>query len=342
MDSITQATLGAAVGEAVLGRQVGNKALLWGALVGTIPDLDVVAMPFLSEPAALAWHRGVSHALLVAVAAAPAIGFCLSRLYGDGRFRGWVLLGFWCYVTHVLLDFCTVYGTQLLQPFSNLPAAFPIVFIIDPLYTLPLLVAVIAVLFLRRASKARRVVIWTGLALSTAYLGWAAGVKAHVDGVVRANLEAEGIAYERFLTTPTPLNTILWTATVDVDDAFLIGHYSLLDDDRQMRFRRVEQHAARLDSLRHTEAVRTLLWFSRGYYVVTEDAGDLVVNDIRFGRNDAWLTDSDTVSYTFPFRLVREDGRVTFHQGRPAFDPTLRERLVDRVLGRAEAFETGR
>ena len=42
MDSLTQIVLGAAVGEATLGRKVGNKALLWGAIAGTIPDLDVV------------------------------------------------------------------------------------------------------------------------------------------------------------------------------------------------------------------------------------------------------------------------------------------------------------
>ncbi|MDX1531111.1 MAG: metal-dependent hydrolase, partial [Rhodothermales bacterium] len=186
MDSITQAALGAAVGEAVLGRQVGNRAPLWGAVIGTVPDLDIVAYPLLSEPAALAWHRGVSHALLVAALVAPAVGLCVSRIYRDGRFRGWTRLGFFVYVTHPLLDACTVYGTQLLQPFSDVPLAYPIVFIIDPLYTLPLLAGIAVVLFLRREARARRVAIGAALALSTAYLGWAAGVKQHVDAVVEA------------------------------------------------------------------------------------------------------------------------------------------------------------
>ena len=41
MDSVTQITLGAAVGEAVLGRKIGGRAMLWGAIAGTLPDLDV-------------------------------------------------------------------------------------------------------------------------------------------------------------------------------------------------------------------------------------------------------------------------------------------------------------
>ena len=61
MDSITQATLGAAVGETVLGRKVGNKAVLWGAVAGTLPDLDVLAYPLMDEIAQLGWHRWRHH-----------------------------------------------------------------------------------------------------------------------------------------------------------------------------------------------------------------------------------------------------------------------------------------
>ena len=58
MDSITQAALGAAVGEVVLGKKVGNKATLWGAFGGTLPDLDIFLNPFLTDVQSLVVHRG--------------------------------------------------------------------------------------------------------------------------------------------------------------------------------------------------------------------------------------------------------------------------------------------
>ena len=58
MDSITQIVLGAACGEAVLGKKIGNRALLFGAIGGTIPDLDVFVGKWLfnNEIDAMAFH----------------------------------------------------------------------------------------------------------------------------------------------------------------------------------------------------------------------------------------------------------------------------------------------
>ena len=117
MDSITQFTLGAACGEATLGRKIGNRALLWGAIGGTLPDLDVLANLFTDEITALAFHRGITHSLLFAVLAPFVLAFLTHRFYQsnwyrstDGRrftFGMWILgvflltigppLGFWLY-----------------------------------------------------------------------------------------------------------------------------------------------------------------------------------------------------------------------------------------------------
>ncbi len=81
MDSITQAVLGAAVGEAVLGKQLKNRAILWGAVAGTIPDLDVVSRLFISEPLyGLIYHRGLSHSILFTFVA-PLLFALLSHNY---------------------------------------------------------------------------------------------------------------------------------------------------------------------------------------------------------------------------------------------------------------------
>ena len=81
MDSLSQIVLGAAVGEAVLGRRIGNRAMVWGAVAGTIPDMDVLGKYFLSELDNLAFHRGISHSLLFCVVGALGFGWVTDRMY---------------------------------------------------------------------------------------------------------------------------------------------------------------------------------------------------------------------------------------------------------------------
>ncbi len=87
MDSLTQITLGAAMGEATLGKKIGNRAMLWGAIGGTIPDLDVVANVFMDEIDALAFHRSITHSLLFAVTTPLAFGWLTHRFYQSGIYR---------------------------------------------------------------------------------------------------------------------------------------------------------------------------------------------------------------------------------------------------------------
>ncbi|MEM7658638.1 MAG: metal-dependent hydrolase, partial [Bacteroidota bacterium] len=112
MDSLTQIVLGASVGEAVLGKKVGNKAALWGAICGTIPDLDVLANPFVSELDALVSHRGVTHSLLFCIVMAPIMGQLIHRIHRQERAGpgNWAKLAFWALLTHPLLDCFTTWG----------------------------------------------------------------------------------------------------------------------------------------------------------------------------------------------------------------------------------------
>lgn len=97
MDSLTQITLGAAVGEVVLGKRAGNRAMLWGAIAGTIPDLDVFANAVTDEISALAYHRAFTHSLAFAMVTPLALGLLVHRLYGGpdgpGPKRFWPMLG---------------------------------------------------------------------------------------------------------------------------------------------------------------------------------------------------------------------------------------------------------
>ena len=88
MDSLTQIVLGAAVGEVVLGKKIGNKAMLWGAIAGTIPDLDVYQSLLYDSLKANELHRGISHSLLFSICMAPLLAW-LARTK-----EKWSLVGF--------------------------------------------------------------------------------------------------------------------------------------------------------------------------------------------------------------------------------------------------------
>ena len=172
IDTVTQVALGAAVGEAVLGRKVGKKAAVWGAVAGTIPDLDVVVAPFVSQTAQLGIHRGITHSVVFAVVAGIGMGRLLFALHRQSRatWREWSLLAFLGFFTHALLDCFTMYGTQLFSPFSTYPVAFSTIFIIDPLYTVPLAAGLLLALLFDLDSPKRRLINRLGLGVSTIYL----------------------------------------------------------------------------------------------------------------------------------------------------------------------------
>lgn len=281
MDSLTQIALGAAVGTAVLGRKVGARAALWGAVCGTLPDLDVL-VPYGDPVRDFTFHRAESHALFWLTVASPAIAWVIAGLNrkAGASFREWWLLAWLALVTHPLLDAFTIYGTQLLLPFSDYPVGVGSVFIIDPLYTVPLVVGAVAALWLRGRDPARAM-RWNaaGLGLSTLYLAWGVAAQSHVEGVVQRTIAATPLADARALVTPTPFNTLLWRVVVMDDDGYHEGYYSLLDESRGVRLTHHTSDTRLLEPLRDDWAVRRLAWFSKGFYGVSEASPDARIAD---------------------------------------------------------------
>src|SRR5690606_9714865 len=144
MDSLTQIVLGAAVGEAVLGRKVGNKAMLYGAIAGTIPDLDTFASYFVDTVTAIEIHRGFTHSIFFSVVFAPVFGWLISKIErkSAANWIDWSRLMFFGLFTHPLLDSFTTWGTQLFWPL-DIRLDLKTIFVIDPLYTLPFLIFLI-------------------------------------------------------------------------------------------------------------------------------------------------------------------------------------------------------
>lgn len=371
MDSLTQITLGAAVGEVVLGKKVGNRAMLWGAIGGTLPDLDVIANISADPLGALAYHRAISHSFLFAVVAPMALGWAVHKLYEskggpawwrdlaigwavllalltlgafflpippgeaiatgvavsigmilppvvvglrerwrkqpsetpNASWRAWSWLLFWAIFTHPILDCCTSFGTQIFQPFSDYRAAFNNIAVVDPLYTVPFLICVLITTRLARNSSRRRLVIFIGLGISTAYLLFSVYNKFRINQVFEDNLKDRHIAYQRYMTVPTLMNNILWQAVIESDSVYYYGLYSLIDDDEVIeKFHVIPKNHGLIQPYRNDRAVRILTWFSNDYYSIeTLPGGRLQLNDLRFGAIQH--PHSDSLNFIFKFIL---------------------------------------
>ena len=319
MDSLTQIALGSAVAVASMGRRTAVwKAALWGAVAGTLPDLDAF-IDHGDDMLNMVLHRAESHALLYLTLFAPLLAWLVSRLHGEGdgfksraapslnrspaggsdpRSGGawgrWTLALWLVLITHPLLDAMTVYGTQLLLPFTHQPYGVGSVFIIDLAYTLPLIVGVVAALRMADAARGLR---WNaaGLILSTAYLAWGVGAQWQVERIARASLQQAGIEAEGLLVTPTPFNTVLWRLVATTPTQYHEGFYSFMDATPTVRWTAHPRGAALMAQHGQAEPVARLAAFTHGFYrLATTTDGQLRITDLRMGQEPA---------YTFNFDL---------------------------------------
>ncbi len=283
MDSLTQIVLGAAVGEAVLGKKVGNRAMLYGAIGGTIPDLDVLARWFVDTVTATELHRGFSHSIFFSILFAPILGWLAWKLNQkfSASSKDWTILMFWALFTHPVLDAFTTWGTQLFWPFKT-RLAFQSIFVIDPLYTLPFLTFLILAMRQKRGSTKRRVYNNLGLITSSTYLCITLILKGIAFKQFVNSLHEMGISYNDVDIRPAPFNTILWTANVDTEDAYLIGNYSFFDS-KPIKFKSFQKHHDLLGSLATNDKIMRLIGITDGWYTMAQDKDKLFFNDLRFG-----------------------------------------------------------
>ena len=301
MDSLSQLVLGAAVAALAAPRRHRRVALAAGAALGTLPDLDVIPLSLLDLDAVenMTWHRGASHSLLLLPIGGWLLWLALKRWWCAVREapRSWFIAIQLALLTHPLLDAVTIYGTQLWWPLPMHPVMGGSLFIIDPLYTLPLLVGCVAALIAPTRIGAHRVLV-AGMILSTVYVGWSMAAQAWVDRLAGRELARIGWADAPRFVTPSPLNTILWRVVVMTPDFYLEGYHSLIADEKPIEFRAYESDTAALDALADAPSVRRLRWFNRGFMKAETRAGQLVLSDLRMGSEP---------DYVFRFAVAEVD-----------------------------------
>jgi len=313
MDSLTQIILGAACGEAVLGKKIGNRALLFGAIGGTIPDLDVFIgrLLYQNEIQAMAFHRGFMHSIFFAIIGCFVFGWLTYKLYDFGKrkqittLKDWVLLFFWSIFTHPILDCFTPYGTQLFTPFTNYRVAFNNISVADPLYTVPFLLCMIVLMFYNRERTRRKWWLKAGIYTSSAYMIFTIANKFHMDAVFEKSFINKGITYTRFSAQPTIFNNILWYAVAETETQYHLAYYSLLDKSNTTdNVITVDKNHGLLDM--NDKNLNTLTWFSKSYFNLSkkEAADTYKYTDLRYPM----LNPNDPNTSVFNFTIYKNKG----------------------------------
>ncbi|ASK19954.1 MULTISPECIES: metal-dependent hydrolase [unclassified Halomonas] len=284
MDSVTQAALGAAIGGAILGKRLGRKAILMGAVLGTLPDLDVM-LDYGDAVANVTEHRGFSHSLFVLTGLATIVALLCQRFIParDISLGRWWCFFVLCLTTHPVLDSFTTYGTQLFWPLDMPPIAWPIVFIIDPFYTLPLLVALTIAIAAKKVRRACTI----GLVVSSMYLLLAAGAKWSVEQRLTPALADAGLQAAPVLIQPTPFNIALWRATVIDGDRYFESLISVFDNQDAPTLEAIKRNVALEESVLASPLGQRLTWFTGPFLrydtLLIDGQETLIATDIRLG-----------------------------------------------------------
>lgn len=300
MDSISQIVLGGAVAAVIAPPQHRRAALLAGAALGTLPDLDGIVIALLTQDEVLrmVWHRGVSHSLLVLPFVAWAIWAWFrgrgGRVAQAPRRWFWAIL--LALITHPLLDAFTVYGTQLWWPIPVHPAMWASVFIIDPLYTVWLIIAC-ALAWLLKEKPLGTWALAAGLAISTAYLGFSLIAKHSIERRADAVLAQMGLADAPRFSVPQPFTTRRWTVVAMTAEGYVHAPVALGDTAPPV-FAHAASDVQALQQAQPLPMVQRLMWFNRGFMRAQVRDDTLVLSDLRMGVEP---------DYFFNFAVAQRD-----------------------------------
>lgn len=285
MDSLTQIVLGGAIGELIAGKRMGNKAVLWGAIAGTIPDLDVFLRAFFHPIEAALVHRGFSHSLLFAFLVSPVLAWLINiitrRTYG---FRLWTTLFFWGIVTHPILDMFTSYGTQFLWPFET-RITFNSVFVIDPLYTIPFMALLIWAMCLRKENQKRRAINRIGLIYSTSYLILGLLIKWYVWTDTQQYIKKQHLKVERMMITPMPFTCFYWYILLENEEQYRVAYRSVFNPSISDSPETISRGPWRINQMKWVGKNQNtnLHRITNDYCLIKEQENKLIAYDLRFG-----------------------------------------------------------
>lgn len=218
MDLLTQGLLGAGLAQAGARQHETRIATGVGFFAGLLADADILIQSSNDPLLTVEFHRHFTHSLffvpLGALIAAAILWLFVRRRLSFSRLYLFCFLG---YCLSGVLDALTSYGTHLFWPVSEGRVALNIISVIDPIFTLILLTAVIYAYKQHKTIVAR-----IGLAIAAIYLvfGWTQLQRA--EAVATTLAASRGHTVEQLIVKPTLGNLVLWRSIYETDGKFYV------------------------------------------------------------------------------------------------------------------------
>jgi inner membrane protein len=290
MDSFTHLALGACMGEAFAGKTIGKKAMLWGAMAQSVPDIDFVTSLWMDTPSNLLAHRGFTHSFLFCAIITILFAFFAERLHRPHniRLQRWLLFFGGAIFIHIFIDAFNNYGVGWFEPFSHQRISFNAIYVADPFFSIWPAIACIALIYLKKRQPQRKKWWRMGLGLSALYLLYCFINKAQIDASIKNILQKQQIPYTRYFSTPAPLQNWLWYVVAGNDSGYYVGFSSLFDSKKEIDFQYFPRNDSLLNPIHNREDIQQLIRFSQQFYTVEKWNDTLIFNDLRFGQIIGW------------------------------------------------------
>ncbi|SFP80735.1 metal-dependent hydrolase [Parafilimonas terrae] len=316
MDSLTHIVIGACIGEAFAGKKLGKKAMLWGALVQSFPDIDFIAGAWLNPAENLLAHRGFTHSLLFAGIAVTLLALLAERLHRPHNIslKTWILFFIVEMLVHIFIDGFNAYGIGWLEPFSHHRFSFNAIFVIDPFFSIWAGIAFLLLLIIKVHRRKRKFWWKFGVMLPALYLCYCCINKIKIDSAIKKTFSAEHISYTNYFSTTTPFNNLLWYTVAETDSGFYVGYRSLFDEQLRMQLHFFPRNEYLLKNVSDQAALQNLKRFSKGFYTASLQNDTLVFNDLRFGQIAGWQ--NADAPFAFHYFLQYSDNALVVQRGR--------------------------
>jgi inner membrane protein len=301
MDSLTHIALGACIGEAFFEKGFGKKAMIWGALAQSIPDVDFLASFWLNTPENLLAHRGFTHSILFALLIIPAFALTADKVHRPHNipFRKWLLFFATEVFVHLFIDGFNNYGVGWLEPFSHTRFSFNVIYVADPFFSVWAGIALLMLIFLNPFSPKRKFWWKFGIILPFLYLSYCTINKIKIDADVKEIFSKQQIPHQRYFTTPAPLQNWLWFVVVGNDSGYYVSFRSIFDSKKQLDFQYFPRNESLLKSVTNKQDLQKLIRFSQQFYTVEKYTDTLVFNDLRFGQIIGWQNPKEQFAFHY-------------------------------------------
>jgi inner membrane protein len=338
VDTLTHIVLGACIGEAMLGKKLGKKAMLLGAIAQSIPDIDFIAGFFVSTTHNLLAHRGFTHSIMFAAIFAPLISYSLQKWKPSYKItlKEWLI--FWTVQAfiHIFIDAFNNYGVGWFEPFSHYRFSFNSVYVADPFFSVWPAIGFLALLLLRRNSK-NRIIWWKfSIVMSSLYLFYSCINKLIINRDIAYAVKAQHIPHKSWFSTPAPLNNWLWFVVSGDERGYYVGYRSVFDKEKSIHF---EYFPRNYDTLNFENPnfdkgdLKRLIRFSQGYYTIEKWQDTLVFNDLRFGQIVGWKDPRERFAFHY-YLNIPDDNKLVVQRGRFAkWDKNSFKALLNRIKG---------